>query len=114
MDRKRIGKGLAVMTSPSVLVGLVDVVSVIFENGFELGKFPLQPFPVGVVIDPQAFCFSSFILQSEYHVQVIVAEMIGRCLSNNSLPMRIISGSSSSISPSTPSRSNDSMDDPIV
>jgi hypothetical protein len=101
------------MTSPSVLVGLVDVVSVIFENGSELGKFPLQTFPVGVVIDPQAFCFSSFILQSEYHVQVIVTEMIGRCC-NSSLPMMIISGSSSSISPSTPSRSNDSMDDPIV
>jgi hypothetical protein len=101
------------MTSPSVLIGLVDVVSVIFENGFELGKFPLQSFPVGIVIDPQAFCFSCFILQSEYHIQVIVTEMIGR-ISNNSFPMMIISGSSSSISPSTPSRSNDSMDDPIV
>jgi hypothetical protein len=41
MDRKRIGKGLAVMTSPSVLVGLIDVVSVIFENGSELDQLPL-------------------------------------------------------------------------
>ena len=57
------------MSPSSVLVGLLDVVSVIVENESELNQLPLQPFPVGVVIKSQSSCLSPFILYPEYHGQ---------------------------------------------
>ena len=57
-DRKRARRS----DEPFVLVGLIDVVATIVENGSEFDKFPLQSFPVGVVIKAQSSCLSPLIL----------------------------------------------------